>query len=214
MHKEVAGSWFTSHVNENLAEVAAVAELFPGGPTTSTPTTRTGWSGPRSVLAHNVHPTDDELRVLAGRGAAVANCPTSNAALGSGLFSLRRHVAYGVRVALGSDVGAGTGFSLFKEGLQAYFHQPLLGPDGLPLTSAHLLYLATRPARSRWGWRSATSSVGRRVRRRCGTRPSGPAAARRRPAARRLCRGRARKVVRARRHLPRRDVVGVAGSLG
>ena len=141
--QEVAGSWFTSHVNENLAEVAAVAELFPGRAHYVDTYDAHGLVGPRSVLAHNVHPTDDELRVLGARGAAIANCPTSNAALGSGLFSQRRHDAFGVRVALGSDVGAGTGFSLFKEGLQAYFHQRLLGPDGVPLTSAHLLHLAT-----------------------------------------------------------------------
>jgi guanine deaminase len=48
-----------------------------------------------------------------------------------------------VPVALGSDVGAGTGYSLFKEGLQAYFMQSLRGADGVPLTSTHLLYLAT-----------------------------------------------------------------------
>ena len=96
------------------------------------------------MLAHNVHPTDHELEVMAEAGRWVAHCPTSNAALGSGLFPFRRHDAYGVGVALGSDVGAGTGFSLIKEGLQAYFAQQLLGPDGLPLTPAHLLYLATR----------------------------------------------------------------------
>jgi guanine deaminase len=90
-----------------------------------------------------VHPTDAELKLLAAKGAAVAHCPTSNAALGSGLFPLDRHLACGVRVALGCDVGAGTGFCLFKEGLQAYFVQRLRGPDGVPLTSAHLLYLAT-----------------------------------------------------------------------
>jgi guanine deaminase len=41
-------------------------------------------------------------------------------------------------------VGGGTGFSLFKEGLQAYFIQRLLGAEGLPLSPAHLLYLCTR----------------------------------------------------------------------
>jgi guanine deaminase len=56
---------------------------------------------------------------------------------------LRRHVEHGVHVALGSDVGAGTGFSLFKEGLQAYFMQHLMGADGVDLGSPHLLYLAT-----------------------------------------------------------------------
>jgi guanine deaminase len=98
----------------------------------------------RSVFAHNVHALDLELDLLASTGAWVAHCPTSNAALGSGLFPFRRHVEHGARVALGSDVGGGTGFSMFKEGLQAYFMQQLLGADGLGLTPTHLLYLCTR----------------------------------------------------------------------
>jgi guanine deaminase len=40
-------------------------------------------------------------------------------------------------------VGAGTGFCLLKEGLQAYFVQQLLGADGLHLGPEHLLHLAT-----------------------------------------------------------------------
>jgi guanine deaminase len=139
---EVPGSVFTSHVNENLHEIREVARLF-GGSTYVDTYDRHGLLTPGSVLAHDVHPSDAELRTLAARGAAVAHCPTSNAALGSGLFPLRRHVDAGVRVSLGSDVGAGTGFCLFKEGLQAYFVQQLLGEAGLPLTSAHLLWLST-----------------------------------------------------------------------
>jgi guanine deaminase len=81
--------------------------------------------------------------MLARHGAAVAHCPTSNAALGSGLFPLASHLALGVRFALGTDVGAGTGFSMFKEGLQAYFAQQLLGREGHRLSARHLLYLAT-----------------------------------------------------------------------
>jgi len=79
-----------------------------------------------------------------GHGASVAHCPTSNSALGSGLFPLRRHVEHGIGVALGSDVGAGSGLFMPKEALQAYFIQQLLGPAGMSLTPAHLLYLATR----------------------------------------------------------------------
>jgi guanine deaminase len=139
---EVPGSLFTSHLNENTHEIRKVSALFGGSSYVDT-YDRFGLVTPRSVLAHDVHPTAVELRTLADRGAAVAHCPTSNAALGSGLFPLRRHVEAGVRVALGSDVGAGSGFSLFKEGLQAYFLQRLLGPDGMMLTSAHLLWLST-----------------------------------------------------------------------
>jgi guanine deaminase len=140
--REVEGSWFTSHVNENSAEIAEIAQLFDGASYVDT-YDRHGLVTPRSVLAHNVHPTDAELATLAARDASVAHCPTSNSALGSGLFPMRRHVEAGVRIAMGSDVGAGTGFSMLKEGLQGYFMQRLLGDEGLPLTSAHLLWLCT-----------------------------------------------------------------------
>lgn len=133
--------WFTSHLNENLEEIEGVHQLHGCDYVTSYE--RASLLGPRSVLAHNVHPTLPELMTLGRHGAAVAHCPTSNAALGSGLFPLASHLALGVRVGLGSDVGAGTGFSLFKEGLQAYFAQQLLGREGHKLASRHLLHLAT-----------------------------------------------------------------------
>jgi guanine deaminase len=139
-----AGVWFTSHVNENLAEVAAVAGLFPAARHYLDTYRQHGLVTKRSVFAHNVHPGDAELEVLGEHGASVAHCPTSNCALGSGLFPLRRHVEHGIGVALGSDVGAGAGLFMPKEALQAYFIQQLLGQDGMNLTPAHLLYLVTR----------------------------------------------------------------------
>ncbi len=141
---DVPGALFTSHVNENPAEVAEVALLFLQAQDYVDTYDRHGLIGPRSVLAHNVHATARELTLLGSTGAFVAHCPTSNSALGSGLFPLREHVEHGVGVALGSDVGAGTGFSLLKEGLQAYFVQQLLGDRGLPLAAPDLLHLATR----------------------------------------------------------------------
>ncbi len=141
--REIDGLWFTSHVNENPEEVDAVRHLFGCDYTTSYD--RAGLLGLNSVLAHNVHPTVPELRMLSASGTAIAHCPTSNAALGSGSFPLGLHLQHGVRVALGSDVGAGTGFSLFKEGLQAYFVQQLMGRrrGGHKLAARHLLHLAT-----------------------------------------------------------------------
>jgi guanine deaminase len=139
--RDVPDAFFTSHVNENREEIEGVHALF--GSDYSASYDKHGLLGPRSVLAHNVHPTRGDLRLLAQRGVAVAHCPTSNAALGSGDFPLGAHLAYGIRVALGSDVGAGAGFCLFKEGLQAYFCQQLLGAEGHRLTAGHLLHLAT-----------------------------------------------------------------------
>ncbi|HWJ09467.1 MAG TPA: guanine deaminase [Nocardioides sp.] len=158
----VPGAMLTSHVNENVREIETVRELHGCDYVASYD--RHGLVGPGTVLAHDVHPTDPELAVLGARGAAVAHCPTSNAALGSGLFSLARHRAHGVRVALGSDVGAGTGFSLLKEGLQAYFVQQLLGDAGVPLSPAHLLHLATAAGADALGLAGEVGdfSVGRR----------------------------------------------------
>jgi len=141
---DVDGAMFTSHLNENDAEIAHVLERFPDRTSYTDTYAQDGLLGPTSVLAHNVHPTGAELELLAATGSSVAHCPTSNLCLGSGLFPLRAHLEAGVRVALGSDVGAGTGLFLPKEALQAYFVQQLLGPAGLSLTPPHLLYLATR----------------------------------------------------------------------
>ncbi|OSM43276.1 guanine deaminase [Nesterenkonia sp. PF2B19] len=138
------GLWFTSHVNENPAEIAAVRELFPEARDYVDTYDRAGLLSSRAVLAHDVHPTEEELVILGERGAAVAHCPTSNFSLGSGLFPWRRHRDAGVPVALGTDVGAGAGFFLVAEGLQAYFGQRLLGAEGLDLRPSDLLHLATR----------------------------------------------------------------------
>jgi cytosine/adenosine deaminase-related metal-dependent hydrolase len=88
LHADVAGSWATTHLNENLLEIAGVGRLFDDGSYVDS-YDRHGLVSARSVLAHNVHPTDGELDVLAARGAAVAHCPTSNSALGSGHFPSR-----------------------------------------------------------------------------------------------------------------------------
>lgn len=138
----VDGAWFTSHLNENPAEVETVKQAF-GTSTYLETYARHGLVGERSVFAHNIHPVTAELTVLGTSGATVAHCPTSNAMLGSGLFPLRRHLDHGIGVSLGSDVAAGAGFSLLKEGLQAYMTQELLGEEGYPLAATQLLYLAT-----------------------------------------------------------------------
>jgi guanine deaminase len=141
--RDVPGVWATSHLNETPEEIAAVRARFPGATDYLATYEAAGLVGPRSVFAHDVHPTDGELARLAAAGAAVAHCPTSNHALGSGLFPLARHLRAGVRVALGTDVGAGASPSVCGEATAAYAGQMLLGAQGVRLGGAHLLWWAT-----------------------------------------------------------------------
>ena len=106
------------------------------------------------MLAHNVHVSDDELQRLAEADTAVAHCPSSNAFLSSGIFPMARHVEHGVRFGMGTDVGAGTGPAMLKEGLVAY-HVQMVREQGHMLGPAHLLYLATAAGAARSA--SATS---------------------------------------------------------
>jgi guanine deaminase len=139
---ELDDALVTTHINESPAEVRAVRDLFSSCPDYLATYERFGLVGASTVLAHDVHATDAELDRLAAAQAAVAHCPSSNAFLGSGIFPMRRHLERGVRIALGTDVGAGTGLSMLGEGLAAYQMQ-MLAKDGYLLGAAHLLWLAT-----------------------------------------------------------------------
>jgi guanine deaminase len=132
-----------THINESTTEIGQLSRLFPWAADYLAIYERYGLSGARSVMAHNIHATPSELDRLAAAGTAVAHCPGSNAALGSGCFPLRRHVDAGITCALGTDVGGGLGFSMLKEGLHAYLMQRL-APDPEMLDAARLLYLTTR----------------------------------------------------------------------
>jgi formimidoylglutamate deiminase len=55
------------------------------------------------VLVHATHLTEREVRGIAGSGATVAICPTTEANLGDGLFPLPEFLADGGRIGIGSD---------------------------------------------------------------------------------------------------------------
>jgi guanine deaminase len=134
---------FTTHINENCREIEEVARRFPAAGDYLGIYERFELIGRASVLAHNVHASRDEIRRIAACGASIAHCPSSNAALGSGIFPMKRHIEAGVRCALGTDVGGGIGFGMLKEALQAYLMQRV-APEPMTISPAQMLYLATR----------------------------------------------------------------------
>ncbi len=107
--REAAGRplWVQTHLAESRAECDRVRELFPADPHYTAVYDRLGLLGERTLLAHCCHLTDDEWRTIVARRCIVVHCPTANLFLASGAFDLDAAHAHGVRLALGSDLGAG-----------------------------------------------------------------------------------------------------------
>ncbi len=118
--KEYPSVYMHTHLSENKQEIEWVKSLFPEREGYLDVYDHYGLLHQRSVFAHGVHLSDCECQRLSDTGSAIAFCPTSNLFLGSGLFDLTRLEEYGVRVGMGTDVGAGTSFSLMQTMSEAY----------------------------------------------------------------------------------------------
>ena len=127
-----------THIAENRAEVAAVAERFPEANDYLDAYDRFGLVGSRSVFAHGIHLEDRALGRMARAGAGIAFCPTSNLFLGSGLFDLARVVGHGVQVGIGTDIGGGTSFSILATLGGAYKVCQMRGTSLDPFRALHL----------------------------------------------------------------------------
>lgn len=139
LKKEFPDAWVHTHISENQAEVRWVQELFADAEYADV-YDRYGLLDQKSVLAHGVWLTPEELDLLSRRGARISHCPNSNLFLGSGLFPLHRVLQAGVVVGLGSDIGAGTTPSFFNAMADAYKVQQV---QNVSLSPFHLWYLAT-----------------------------------------------------------------------
>jgi len=112
--------WLHTHLSENPEEVAWVKALFPQHDGYLDVYHRHQLTGRRSLFAHCLHLEEKEWQCLHDTDSAIAFCPTSNLFLGSGLFNLKRSWQQGVRIGIGTDVGAGTTFNMLQTLGEAY----------------------------------------------------------------------------------------------
>jgi guanine deaminase len=131
-----------THLSENVKEVEAVAATFPESASYLDVYDRAGLVGARSIFAHGVQLTDPEFTRLSEANSAIAFCPTSNMFLGSGLFKLEKakSTETPIKVGLGTDVGAGTSFSILRTASAAYQVAQLRSQK---LSAFQALFLAT-----------------------------------------------------------------------
>jgi guanine deaminase len=139
LKREFPDAYVHTHISENRNEIQWVHELFPEAEYADV-YDRYGLLDSKTVLAHGVHLSEEELDLLSRRGARISHCPNSNLFLGSGLFRLHHTLKAGVVVGLGSDIGAGTTPSLLTAMADAYKVQQV---QGVSLSPFHLWYLGT-----------------------------------------------------------------------
>lgn len=89
------------HLCEQPAEVAAAQAHFGAGPVEVV--ARTGLLGPGFVAIHATHLGDEDPARLAGAGAGVCACPTTEANLGDGFLPAEALLSAGVSLCIGTD---------------------------------------------------------------------------------------------------------------
>lgn len=136
-----AGARLHTHAAEQQAEVEEVRRTR--GADNIAYLAALGLTGPRTALAHCVHVTAAEERLLAQSGTHVVHCPSSNLKLASGIARIPELLAIGVNVALGADGAAcNNNLDAFWElRLAALLHKPRAGAQAMPAQTA--LELAT-----------------------------------------------------------------------
>lgn len=132
-----------THLSESLGEVARIRELYPSDKDYTDVYDRFGLLSDRSLFAHGIHLSERECGRLSETGSIVVHCPTSNMFLGSGLMSMGHlgKASRPVRLALGTDVGGGTSYSMLAT-LGATYKVQMLA--GYRPTALELFHLATR----------------------------------------------------------------------
>ncbi|EHY54482.1 hypothetical protein HRR76_002774 [Exophiala dermatitidis] len=101
-----------THISENLNEIKLVKQLFPDQASYSDVYDHHGLLTPRTILAHAIHLSRDEMRLIKCREAKISHCPASNSALGSGFCPVRVLLDEGLEVGLGTDVSGGYSSSI------------------------------------------------------------------------------------------------------
>jgi guanine deaminase len=103
-----------THLSENLDEIKWVKSLFPDCANYTEVYEKYGLLTDKTLLAHVIHISDEELQLIQNHDSRVIHCPDSNFFLKSGAFLSKKFIDNDMKLALASDVGAGTTLSMFN----------------------------------------------------------------------------------------------------
>ena len=145
-----------SHLSESKGEIDFVKFLRPDNPFYGDSYNEYDLFGKnddigtdvKTVMAHCVWSTDEEVELMQKNGVFVAHCPASNMNLTSGIAPIRKYLDIGLHIGLGSDVAGGHSDSIFRaitDAIQVskmYFR--LVNEEHKPLVFSEAFYLATK----------------------------------------------------------------------
>lgn len=146
-----------SHLSENPGEVELVRKLAPEAAFYGDAYDRFGLFGrdSRTVMAHCVYSTPEEVQRMLDNGVWVAHCPSSNMNIASGIAPVRRYMEAGLRIGLGTDVAGGSSISMFRAVTDCIqvskMYWRYVDKEAKPLTFPEALFLATKGGGSFFG---------------------------------------------------------------
>lgn len=145
-----------SHLSENTSEVEWVGELHPDLPNYGSVYDNFNIFGQtKTIMAHCIYNTEEELELMAKSQVYAAHCPHSNFNLSSGIMPVRKFLDKGIPVGLGSDISGGHSISITKTMVGAIQASKMKWLDTekelKPLTSQEAFYLGTKGGGSFFG---------------------------------------------------------------
>jgi 5-methylthioadenosine/S-adenosylhomocysteine deaminase len=121
-----------SHSSENKGEMAKIHEMYGCGNVEAFH--QLGLTGPRLLLAHCIHLSQAEIKILAHTQTRVSHCPSSNLKLASGIAPVPELRKQGVQVSIGADgAPCNNNLNMFQEmRLASILQKPIHGPRAMP----------------------------------------------------------------------------------
>ncbi|CAE6397310.1 unnamed protein product [Rhizoctonia solani] len=116
-----------THISENLGEISFTRELFPEAASYTDVYKRAGLLTDRTILAHAIHLSNDEMEVIKCCGSGISHCPTSNFYLNSGVARVGEMLDRGLKVGLGTDCSGGFSPSILTAIRDAGFASKVMG---------------------------------------------------------------------------------------
>ncbi len=111
---KVMDLYIQTHIAEQLGEIERVREIHGRYGGYANVYLEAGLLGKRSIVAHAIHLSDEEINILKETDTAISHCPSSNFFLHSGSMDIFRLKKKGLRIGFGSDIAAGPYFSMLE----------------------------------------------------------------------------------------------------